>query len=115
MVTRYRAWMGEISIHAPRTGSDEGFLLVLDGFVISIHAPRTGSDTLRRMKSTSGLISIHAPRTGSDISVPANDGGIPISIHAPRTGSDSCSYRFPPSYFNFNPRSPHGERHYIIR
>ena len=33
-----------------------------------------------------------------------------ISIHAPRTGSDRGNPAFRPSYRNFNPRSPHGER-----
>ena len=33
---------------------------------ISIHAPRTGSDILQEAASAMGLISIHAPRTGSD-------------------------------------------------
>ena len=35
----------EISIHAPRTGSDRGRVRALPHFRISIHAPRTGSDS----------------------------------------------------------------------
>ena len=103
----------DISIHAPRTGSDS-----LDAHnqramtFISIHAPRTGSDKCRSMSPINeDMISIHAPRTGSDASrswkptrrngfqstLPARgatDGGRKgadgrgISIHAPRTGSD---------------------------
>ena len=39
-----------------------------------------------------------------------------ISIHAPRTGSDiSRRSREPEGYQNFNPRSPHGERHHKDR
>ena len=101
----------DISIHAPRTGSDLIARVVARELLISIHAPRTGSDfqrALNRVKTclfqstlpargaTSFAfnymilvnISIHAPRTGSD------HGGCctmllpPISIHAPRTGSD---------------------------
>ena len=34
----------EISIHAPRTGSDQAYYDALDAQEISIHAPRTGSD-----------------------------------------------------------------------
>ncbi len=34
--------------------------------VISIHAPRTGSDQNPADNSASASISIHAPRTGSD-------------------------------------------------
>ena len=102
----------EISIHAPRTGSDAGrpaVLLAVRG--ISIHAPRTGSDVVTSMSdislslfqstlpargATGGTemhpkaltISIHAPRTGSDrLRLPRHAPG-DISIHAPRTGSD---------------------------
>ena len=102
-----------ISIHAPRTGSDE--FAKLGGWAdinISIHAPRTGSD-FRALQLFAGdwQISIHAPRTGSDGAAQAlPDAGAGISIHAPRTGSDrsysgACALRT-----NFNPRSPHGER-----
>ena len=35
-----------------------------------------------------------------------------ISIHAPRTGSDTLLSRCCPKFFYFNPRSPHGERHF---
>ena len=34
-----------------------------------------------------------------------------ISIHAPRTGSDKRRSCLPILSTNFNPRSPHGERH----
>ena len=34
-----------------------------------------------------------------------------ISIHAPRMGSDFCFLGFLVLLWNFNPRSPHGERH----
>ena len=105
---------GDISIHAPRTGSDKDDDLLrvwLDE--ISIHAPRTGSDAAFpclaaraysnfNPRSPHGErhlqivvcggfvpISIHAPRTGSDTGM---CGGcrvtVGISIHAPRTGSD---------------------------
>ena len=128
-----------ISIHAPRTGSDKGFAPGMEANNISIHAPRTGSDRRgqlrvrppryfnprsphgeRQLHSTptppAGDISIHAPRTGSDkdddlLRVWLDE----ISIHAPRTGSDAA---FPclaaRAYSNFNPRSPHGERHLQI-
>ena len=36
----------EISIHAPRVGSDSAARLSLHGYNISIHAPRVGSDTV---------------------------------------------------------------------
>ena len=40
-----RGWFTEISIHAPRTGSDRQNSLRSGRPIISIHAPRTGSDT----------------------------------------------------------------------
>ena len=102
----------DISIHAPRTGSDVERLHLMIKEAISIHAPRTGSDAPLmegipctmyfnprsphgERPTASGdvaqplKISIHAPRTGSDktarlcIKTVYN-----ISIHAPRTGSD---------------------------
>ena len=104
----------QISIHAPRTGSDGR--VCRSGWAcpsISIHAPRTGSDartcgstrrhtsfqsTLPAREATvsmtecilSANISIHAPRTGSDVDDNANlCTPYGISIHAPRTGSDA--------------------------
>ena len=62
-----RLWL-QISIHAPRTGSDgrsDGKGITT--FKISIHAPRTGSDVLWLVDLIiDSTISIHAPRTGSD-------------------------------------------------
>ena len=65
------------------------------GFQISIHAPRVGSDPDRtRLRRGRYQISIHAPRVGSD----PPGGGIQlrqgISIHAPRVGSDPSEPSF---------------------
>ena len=77
---------------------------------ISIHAPRTGSDLLRRRPMVIHPISIHAPRTGSDaqlrvLHAPVGDFN-PRSPHGERPvrvgGNSQTCY--------FNPRSPHGER-----
>ena len=103
-----------ISIHAPRTGSDNAEAnQKFRAISISIHAPRTGSDgwppprtagtplfqsTLPARGATMPSpfwllflpISIHAPRTGSDASTGSRRSGkSSISIHAPRTGSDA--------------------------
>ena len=101
-----------ISIHAPRTGSDDLLATSVEslaifqstlpargatfkgalagiGSGISIHAPRTGSDvrfTFYYMILIN--ISIHAPRTGSDALKLRLVRAAGISIHAPRTGSD---------------------------
>ena len=60
---------------------------------ISIHAPRTGSDVTTRLSRSAGCcISIHAPRTGSDVRFTLYYMIlIYISIHAPRTGSDNAA------------------------
>ena len=57
----------QISIHAPRTGSDRDEAAEFVRRLISIHAPRTGSDKKKGFKRCRLDISIHAPRTGSDI------------------------------------------------
>ncbi len=101
--------------------------------VISIHAPRTGSDQSPRATVESARHfnprSPHGERPK-----PARNGGIgssfqstlpargatrpvrllllrlAISIHAPRTGSDILLFSSKAAFFYFNPRSPHGER-----
>ena len=123
---------------------------------ISIHAPRMGSDTCRsvsgtwtrhdfnprspdgeRPRSAIGMesiprfqstlpgwgatiarqgeerrppISIHAPRMGSDRVRLFGEKVVDISIHAPRMGSDRRAHGCPTCRTNFNPRSPDGER-----
>ena len=123
-----------ISIHAPRTGSDDTTAPALPMLlpfqstlpargatagggvfrrarVISIHAPRTGSDRAAGEAFFRHLqISIHAPRTGSDAAGITPRRPRLISIHAPRTGSDAFAASFSCFSFYFNPRSPHGER-----
>ena len=104
--------MTNISIHAPREGSDSsapwtpcgpknfyprsprGERRQLDPSGvehrrISIHAPREGSDPpISARPSRSPSISIHAPREGSDGQGVDSDQPVVISIHAPREGSD---------------------------
>ena len=60
-------------------------------------------------------ISIHAPRTGSDVHARMVTYWEGISIHAPRTGSDGCGGKSRGDHRDFNPRSPHGERHHVAR
>ena len=57
------------------------------------------------------VISIHAPRVGSDGRYRDIHGLFHhISIHAPRVGSDPASHRPGWEHWDFNPRSPCGER-----
>ena len=56
------------------------------------------------------FISIHAPLAGSDVPYPAYAETSVISIHAPLAGSDKYKISVLRSFFDFNPRSPCGER-----
>ena len=58
---------------------------------ISIHAPRVGSDQGKAYHGINSPISIHAPRVGSDLPVVnAIELALSISIHTPRVGSDEA-------------------------
>ena len=101
----------DISIHAPRTGSDARNTLDRLIHGISIHAPRTGSDgtaarggggfrrfqsTLPARGATSAVFAVSAtlpfqstlPARGATADQTGRADGVLISIHAPRTGSD---------------------------
>ena len=84
-----RRWEGDISIHAPRTGSD---------WVSPFESRRASNFNPR---------SPHGERPGG-----SNQARLiaTISIHAPRTGSDASVSERQATAFDFNPRSPHGER-----
>ncbi len=111
-----------ISIHAPRTGSDEkclrtGTTTLLFQSTLPARGATTPKNILRRItpyfnpRSPHGErpkhgstripgedISIHAPCTGSDIFICPCPLYKPISIHAPCTGSDATlphAYRQP--------------------
>ncbi len=78
----------------PVWGATRGTTANPCGYEISIHAPRMGSD----LRGFDGLaprleISIHAPRMGSDAVVYPLVAKLFISIHAPRMGSDSSDSR----------------------
>ena len=103
--------MTEISIHAPRAGSDKMVAPLWAADKISIHAPRAGSDVDKQvLRRVIKGISIHAPRAGSDSQLSGVTSLVMISIHAPRAGSDFYRGLVNASDFNFNPRSPCGER-----
>ena len=95
----------------PARGATGSCIELFDAREISIHAPRTGSDDAHRLHRLLDGISIHAPRTGSDQpSCRPRRSWHSISIHAPRTGSDKWTAFMSPPRGYFNPRSPHGER-----
>ena len=101
----------EISIHAPRVGSDLLGSAGFWGYLISIHAPRVGSDVERVTVGTTWTnFNPRSPcgeRRGDHAPAGAADY---ISIHAPRVGSDWERWCLQQLQFDFNPRSPCGER-----
>ena len=78
---------------------------------ISTHAPRTGSDNASKTKTLPELrFQPTLPARGATGAAGCVSRHQKISTHAPRTGSDrdvirACTFRW-----YFNPRSPHGER-----
>ena len=80
---------------------------------ISIHAPRTGSDPQgRRPRWSAHHISIHAPRTGSDSAhFPSRWGLFRFQSTLPARGATWKPLPIGARLRYFNPRSPHGERH----
>ena len=101
-----------ISIHAPRTGSDDHQTAAQRIPHISIHAPRTGSDVLHRKQlRTRRAFQSTLPARGAtsrewregtvnrvfQSTLPARG-----ATHWGRWEADCCGH--------FNPRSPHGER-----
>ena len=79
---------------------------------ISIHAPRMGSDQRRIQRLTPAEpISIHAPRMGSDeASAETCAWYKPFQSTLPGWGATICSSQPLISLNDFNPRSPDGER-----
>ena len=102
-----------ISIHAPRTGSDVGSVL-LHRFMYTFQStlPARGatlvSSLLPKIISYFNPRSPHGERRRSgQYTAPDSQ---KISIHAPRTGSDGERLVALILADDFNPRSPHGER-----
>ena len=78
---------------------------------ISIHAPRTGSDEKRTTAQSGGAgFQSTLPARGATPELMACMILPRISIHAPRTGSDLQRFPIRKDNPDFNPRSPHGER-----
>ena len=78
---------------------------------ISIHAPREGSDTGRSEELYTEKISIHAPREGSDLTFPSIRQNLeyfyPRSPRGERPGCFAVGLLLLPDFY---PRSPRGER-----
>ena len=126
----------QISIHAPRAGSDRsaaGFVLVPVAFQSTL--PVRGATRRRCKAAEKQLFQSTLPVRGATIANTKCNNSPHISIHAPRAGSDLKGSAMPvsPASFqstlpvrgatiakgeeeiaklNFNPRSPCGERLY---
>ena len=100
-----------ISIHAPRAGSDRGYI-IYDVFVEDFN-PRSPCGerlSLFANRSRSLVFQSTLPVRGATYTMHSFGEYPRISIHAPRAGSDGhARYLFPCAAY-FNPRSPCGER-----
>ena len=85
-------------------------VLELSRLDISIHAPRGGSDGAAIADAQQRCISIHAPRGGSNCFRCQAYFLLHISIHAPRGGSNHVLQPGSAVLLDFNPRSPWGEQ-----
>ena len=101
-----------ISIHAPRAGSDRGYI-IYDVFVEDFN-PRSPCGerlSLFANRSRSLVFQSTLPVRGATYTMHSFGEYPRISIHAPRAGSDlSHTMGAVSSNRNFNPRSPCGER-----
>ena len=103
----------EISIHAPRTGSD-----FRDGEVLSAEQlfqstlPARGATAICWTSLWGWIFQSTLPARGATILRLRQHLRHRISIHAPRTGSDDTPPPSAPPASYFNPRSPHGERRF---
>ena len=105
---------GRFQSTLPARGATQASRAGVPKSAISIHAPRTGSDEVGGENVT-----VHDdfnPRSphGERLLPGATVRRLPkISIHAPRTGSDDAQPACGGQRHDFNPRSPHGERLYV--
>ena len=138
MVQLFLADKPEFQSTLPARGATRTIKKSCKNIWISIHAPRTGSDRCNHYAGNAGKYfnprSPHGERLIDALTaqrIEAFQSTLPargatllcyhfsrrkgISIHAPRTGSDNGASRGTDKAGNFNPRSPHGERHAVER
>ena len=108
-----RCMIPAISIHSPRMGRDGGGASPVNVYMhfnpLSPHGERR--DALHGVRVGLAHISIHSPRMGRDLPPRTIRHMARISIHSPRMGRDGRADFEQPIMENFNPLSPHGERH----
>ena len=101
----------DISIHAPRVGSDLGQAAILGGNIISIHAPRVGSDFASLSKRCAPENFNPRSPCGERLEFPSWLIRPPLDFN-PRSpcGERPVEARQVSLTYDFNPRSPCGER-----
>ena len=101
----------DISIHAPRTGSDAAGEAFFRHLQISIHAPRTGSDQpATEPCASANIFQSTLPARGATRPQPADAHGSRFQSTLPARGATGPPGRTTALRSDFNPRSPHGER-----
>ena len=102
---------GDISTHAPRTGSDTRWHGQSSGSThFNPRSPHGERRTLRNLVNIVNSFQPTLPARGATAAASSACHSDKISTHAPRTGSDPTSPAAGPPRHDFNPRSPHGER-----
>ena len=97
----------DISIHAPREGSDYGRLEHHHQRSNFNPRPPRGGRLNKISTNTDNIaISIHAPREGGDHLPPYHHQSGQISIHAPREGGDPMMIAHPPCTYLFQSTPP---------
>ena len=102
----------DISIHAPREGSDlVGGVFGREQYQFQSTLPARGATIKTYQDLLAVGISIHAPREGSDTgSMPHRDAARGFQSTLPARGATRSSAPAPSGVPDFNPRSPRGER-----
>ena len=105
-------WMnGEISIHAPRTGSDAHTVRFSQvSYHFNPRSPHGERHNQIRVFASHGHFNPRSPHGERRVLSQILVRQLRISIHAPRTGSDVDVQLLIQVRNYFNPRSPHGER-----
>ena len=96
----------------PARGATDTTVHYWDDQEISIHAPREGSDesSMGDTVTESEFLSTLPARGATGVEPGQGRQEVQISIHAPREGSDALTRRGRQRVSNFYPRSPRGER-----
>jgi len=106
----------EVSIHAPRVGSDsQNSSRFAVGCCFNPRPPSGERRIHHQGLNRRTCVSIHAPRVGSDFIASSAELMAGVSIHAPRVGSDQRLCRLRQRASGFNPRPPSGERRLLYR